>query len=208
VTGAAVSDLPAEDPTAWARATRHPFLSAVRDGRLPETAFAAWLVQDYHFVTGLLRFQARLLARAPRFAQPVLAGGAVALVDELGWFERHADKRGLDLSAAPLPATLHYAELLERLDKAPVEIALPALWAIERAYLEAWSTAVPGAPQYREFVDHWTEPAFAEYVATLAAAADRALSHGADLSGVRGCFAEIVQAESNFWDMALAGGRP
>ena len=53
--------------------------------------------------------------------------------------------------------------------------ALTALWVLERVYLEAWTGAVPGAPAFREFVEHWTEPAFAGYVESLAAAADAAL---------------------------------
>lgn len=40
-------------------------------------------MQDYRFVSDLLVFQARLLARAPRSTHTVLAGGAMALVDEL-----------------------------------------------------------------------------------------------------------------------------
>jgi thiaminase/transcriptional activator TenA len=174
---------------------------------VPEAAFNAWLVQDYYFVTDLLRFQARLLARAPRPAQPVLARGVVALVDELTWFERHADKRSLDLSTPPLPATLDYADLLRRLDSTDVDIALPMLWAMERVYLDAWSNAGPDAPAYREFVEHWTAPEFGQYVAELATAADEALSGAGNQDGVRGWFAEIVRAESNFWDMAWTGRR-
>ena len=56
-----------------------PFLDGVRDGTLPPAAFDRWLAQDALFVADLLRFQARLLARAPRPAQAVLAAGAVAL---------------------------------------------------------------------------------------------------------------------------------
>src|SRR3954452_11002263 len=150
----AVADLPAHDRAGWARATRHPVLTAVREGTVPEAAFNAWLVQDYRFVTDLLRFQARLLARAPRAAQPMLANGAAALVDELAWFEHHARRRGLDLSAPPLPATVGYAELLARLDGADVAVALAMLWTLERVYLDAWSHAARGAPVYRGFVDH------------------------------------------------------
>ncbi len=100
-----VTDLLSASAGDWARATRHPFLAAVRDGTLPDGAFDTWLVQDALFVADLLRFQARLLARAPRPAQAVLAGGLVSLVAELDWFEEQAAARGLDLHAAPLPAT-------------------------------------------------------------------------------------------------------
>jgi thiaminase/transcriptional activator TenA len=100
-----VADLLVRHEACWQRATRHPFLSAVHDGSLPESAFDTWLVQDYRFVGELLRFQARLLGRAPRSAQAVLAAGAAALVDEMTWFEQHAHTRRIDLAAAPEPAT-------------------------------------------------------------------------------------------------------
>src|SRR3712207_9581992 len=82
VPAAPVAELLFRHPDAWRAATRHPFLDAVRDGTVPVAAFDTWLVQAARFVADLLRFQARLLARAPRPAQAVLAGGLVALVDE------------------------------------------------------------------------------------------------------------------------------
>lgn len=192
-----VTDLLQRHAEEWARATRHPFLTAVRDGTLPDGAFDTWLVQDSLFVADLLTFQARLLARAPRPAQAVLAAGAVSLVAELDWFADQAAARGLDLGTAPLPATSSYAALLRRLDAADVGTALTALWTIERTYLDAWSAARPGAPAYREFVDHWTVPGFAGYVAALRVAAD---ASGPPDGAV---FAEVVAAEIAFWDMAL-----
>jgi formylaminopyrimidine deformylase / aminopyrimidine aminohydrolase len=191
-----VADLLSRHVDAWRRATAHPFLHAVRDGSVPVAAFHTWLVQDARFVADLLRFQARLLARAPRPAQPVLAAGLVALVEELAWFEERAAARGLDLSAPPLPATTRYAELLQRLDDADVPTALLALWTVERTYLDAWSQAAPGAPAYREFVEHWTTPGFAGYVAGLEAAAD-VVGAGDDA-----VFLEVVAAEVAFWDTA------
>ncbi|GIF69169.1 hypothetical protein Ais01nite_72040 [Asanoa ishikariensis] len=190
-----LDDLPRRHAEAWADATEHPFLTGVRDGTLPQAEFAEWLVQDHHFVADLLAFQARLLARAPRPAQAVLAAGAVALVDELSWFEDRAGQHGLDLAAAPGPATLAYRELLDRLDAAPVPQALVGLWAIERAYLDAWAFAAPGAPAFREYVEHWTAPSFAGYVAGLASAAQQAL--GAD--DADDVFTAVAAAETAFW---------
>ena len=51
-----VTDLLSEHAADWARATRHPFLTAVRDGTLPAGAFDTWLVQDALFVADLLSF--------------------------------------------------------------------------------------------------------------------------------------------------------
>ena len=190
---------------AWQAATRHSFLDAVREGTLAEQDFERWLGQDYLFVADLLRFQARLLARAPRTAQAVLAGGVVALEAELTWFEQHAQRRGLALDGERLEATEGYRACLERLDLGAYEPALVALWALERAYLQAWQSARPGAPAFREFVEHWTVPAFAEYVAGLQQAADGALS-SAEFRIAERVFLEIVQLERSFWDMALAEG--
>jgi thiaminase len=194
-----VAELLERHSAAWRGATAHPFLTAVRDGSIPVVAFNTWLVQDARFVADLLRFQARLLARAPRPAQAVLAAGAVALVDELAWFEEQAAVRGLDLGAPTLAATAAYATLLERLADADLPTALMALWTIERTYLDAWSAALPGAPAYREFVEHWTVPGFAGYVAGLEAAAD-------GVGGVpdEAVFLQLVAAETAFWDMAVA----
>lgn len=197
-----VADLPRRHQAEWTRATRHPFLTAVGDGTLSEAAFDGWLVQDHHFVCDLLRFQALLLSRAPRPAQAVLAGGAVALVDELAWFEQRAAARRLDLDAASLAATDAYATLLERLAGGDVGVALVGLWAIERSYLDAWCYAAPGAPAYRQFVEHWTTAQFASYVAALESIADAAAGAAADGSQLSAVFLEVVEAEAGFWDMA------
>ena len=179
---------------AWFRATRHPFLERVREGTLPEDAFVAWLVQDRLFVGDLLCFQARLLARAPRRAQRVVAAGALALVDELAWFDDHGKRLGLDLDAERLPATRAYRALLERLEGEPFEAAITALWALERVYLDAWSFAAPAAPPYDAFVEHWTTPEFRAYVEELEALADP--SHG-------DVVAAVLEAEVAFWETAL-----
>ena len=197
-----VAELLQRHAARWSDATRHPFLAAVRDGTVARSAFDIWLVQDYRFVADLLWFQGRLLARAPRSAQPVLAGGAVALVDELRWFEVHATAHGVELRAPALPATAAYGELLLRLDSVDVDLAVTALWAIERTYLDAWSFASPGADAYRTFVEHWTTPEFAAYVGMLEQAADDALGPDRRDSTLDATFIQLVEAETRFWDMA------
>ena len=197
-----VSDSLRDHPGPWERATRHPFLLGVRDGVLPPGAFDTWLVQDAAFVADLLRFQARLLARAPRPAQAVLAAGAVALVEELAWFEELAGRRGLDLTAPRLPATVAYARLLDRLDAADVPAAVTVLWAVERTYLDAWTVAAPGAAEYAEYVAHWTAPGFAGYVDGLARAADALGGRHDDV------VLEVLEAEVAFWDTAVGDGSP
>jgi thiaminase/transcriptional activator TenA len=190
----------------WRAATRHPFLDGVREGTLPAGAFRTWLAQDYLFVEDLLRFQARLLGRAPRQAQAVLAAGLVALEAELGWFEEQARERGLRLVPERHAATESYRRLMASLDERPFAAGLVALWALERAYMEAWGSVRPGDPAYRAFVEHWTVPAFGGYVAELAAAADRALAASpADAGAAEAAFRETARAEREFWEMAWSG---
>jgi formylaminopyrimidine deformylase / aminopyrimidine aminohydrolase len=192
----AASDLLRRHDAEWRAATCHPFLDGVRDGGLPVGAFIAWLQQDYLFVNDLLAFQARLLARAPRSGQSVLAAGLVALEAELTWFEEQLTRRGLPLVTARHPITDAYREELERLTTEPAEVGISALWALELAYMEAWRGAAPGASEYREFVEHWTAPAFAHYVAGLEV-------HATDSPAAEAAWLRIVRLEREFWDMAV-----
>lgn len=180
---------------AWRRATRHEFLVGVRDHTLAEGAFRSWLAQDRLFVGDLLWFQARLVARAPRRAQRVLAAGVLALVDELAWFERQAAQLAFALETERLPATDAYRALLERLDGEPFEKAVTALWVLERVYLEAWSFAAPAGPPFDAFVEHWTTPEFRAYVDELEALVD---------PGHAELVTAVLDAEASFWAAALA----
>jgi thiaminase/transcriptional activator TenA len=180
----------------WNAAIRHPFLEAVGEGTIADLAFDRWLGQDALFVGDLLVFQARLLARAPRPAQALLARGCLALVEELDWFEVQAVGRGLDLSQPALPATVAYRELLGRLDGAPYERAVTALWVLERVYLLAWASAASRTTRFGEFVEHWTAPGFEGYV--------DALGELAILDGQGDLVGEVLSHEVAFWDMALA----
>lgn len=187
-------ELVAQHHSDWESATRGPFLDAVRDGSLPEAAFEKWLVQDYLFVLDLLRFQARLLAVAPRSGQRVLAGGLVALEAELAWFEGHGARRGIRLEGERYRTTEAYRRQLES-NVDDWRSGITALWTGERAYLESWSGVAPGAPAYRDFVSRWTDPGFSAYVAELATQVDAA---GADES----TFLNICALERDFWGMA------
>jgi len=129
--------------------------------------------------------------------QEALAGGLVALVAELGWFERQAEQRGLDLSVPWGPATAAYRDFLDELERGPSDVALLALWALERAYLDAWRSAAPGHPAYREFVTRWTSPEFAGYVAALAAA-EEALVPGRE-QAAEAAFLGVARHEQDFW---------
>ncbi len=203
-----LQDLLSRHLATWEAATRHPFLEGIRKGTLPQAAFERWLVQDYHFVRGLLRAQAFILACAPRADQRVLASGLVALVDELDWFELHAASRGLSLEVEVAPTCARYVDFLLGLRDQPYAVQIVVLWACERAYLDAWTNAAPGAPRYEEFVRRWTQPAFRTYVAELEDAARRALQEAPEAvrRAADQAFRQVAELERDFWDMAWEGG--
>lgn len=189
----------------WTEATWGPFLEGVRDGSLPPTAFESWLLQDYLFVADLLGFQARLLAMAPRADQAVIAGGLVALEGELSWFESKL-RDGSRGPGQPQPATAAYRHHLARLAGGPYPSAIVSLWALERAYLEAWRGAAPAAPRFKEFVDHWTTHEFVEYVAQLERAADSSLGGASESerSDAEVAFVATLALEAEFWRMVMS----
>lgn len=196
-------DLIAGDADLWHAATHHRFLDGVREGNLDPAAFSRWLVQDYHFAVALTRAEARYLAGAPRQDFEVLLQGMQAMVAELAWFEEKAREGSLDLEAPIHPTARAYLDYLQALTYRSYPVQLTALWALERAYLEAWRTALPGAPAYREFVEHWTHPDYAAWLDQLEAAADRALADGGDAE--REAFRWIARYERDFWQMAWSG---
>jgi thiaminase/transcriptional activator TenA len=187
----------------WEAATRHPFLDGVRDGTLPAEAFDRWLAQDYHFGVALTRVEARFLAGAPREDLALLAGGVQAMVAELDWFEQKAAEREVDLAAPLHPTARAYVDFLDALCDRAYPVQLTALWALERAYLEAWRGAAPGAPAFREFVEHWTNDAFAAYVAALEAATSRVVDP--DAHAEREVFRQVARHERAFWEMPSTG---
>jgi thiaminase/transcriptional activator TenA len=192
---------------AWQAATVHPFLAGVRDGSVPPDSFDRWLAQDYLFAQALVRAQSRIAAAAPFADVGLLAGGVVATVGELGWFEEVAARRGLALAAPMHPANRAYCDFLLALTYSAYPAQITALWALERTYLESWEGAHPGAPPYREFVERWTTGAFRSYVGDLQAAVDRQLeaSVGEPAREAEDAFRWVTHHERGFWDMAMSG---
>ncbi len=188
------------DAGLWRAATHHAFLDEVRDGTLAPAAFARWLAQDYHFGVALTRTEARILACAPREDLELLAGGVQVMVAELDWFERKASEREVDLNVSLHRTARAYIDYLHGLTYEPYSVQLTALWALERAYLEGWRTALPGAPAFREFVEHWTNDAYGAYVDALEAGANRVLAM--DANAEREAFRWVARYEQAFWQMA------
>jgi thiaminase/transcriptional activator TenA len=100
-------------------------------------------------------------------------------------------------------ATRDYQALLSELDEERFARAVVGLWVLERVYLEAWRYAASygGAGPYAAVVAHWTDPAFASYVAALEELADAALAQETD-DAVEDVVGAVLAHEVAFWDMA------
>lgn len=103
---------------------------------------------------------------------------------------------GVVLDATRHRTTEAYRAELDRLLLEPFEVGITGLWALELAYLEAWRGAAPGTSEYRAYVEHWTVPEFADYVASLEV-------HAKDLPAAEAARLRIVHLEREFWDMTL-----
>jgi formylaminopyrimidine deformylase / aminopyrimidine aminohydrolase len=197
----------ARHAAAWQAAVVHPFLTGVRDGSVPEESFDRWLAQDYLYAQSLVRAQSRIAAGAPLPDVGLLAGGVVATVGELGWFEEMAARRGVALDAPMHPTTRAYCDFLLALTFSTYPAQITAIWALERAYLDSWDGARPGAPPYRPFVERWTTDAFRSYIGDLQVAVNRQLkaSAGEQAREAEDAFRWVTHYERGFWDMAMSG---
>ncbi len=189
----------------WRLANRNPFVLGVKDGSLAKAAFERWLVQDRHFAEGLFVAQSRVLAMAPPGDRALLLGGLHALAAELAWFESKLRARRLDSEGPVHPVCRGYVDYLQTLAFAPYAAAIVAVWALERAYLEAWGHARPGARPYREYVERWTSASFARYVKRLEQAAAAALlaASARESAQAEAAFVQVVLYELDFWSMTL-----
>ncbi|KEA53324.1 TenA family transcriptional regulator [Mangrovibacter sp. MFB070] len=81
----------------WNAMQQHPFVQAIEQGTLPETAFHRYLVFEGEFVFSAVEILAQGLSHAPDVSrQRWLIQGLNGLVDtQLGWFERVMAKRGV-----------------------------------------------------------------------------------------------------------------
>lgn len=192
----------------WSQLGGHPFVARASDGTLRRAVFDRWLVADHYFVVGFRRFLTGLVTLAPdENAADVLAAGLGALQAELDLFRREAAARGLDLRAEPGPVALGYTAFLRASLQDGYAVALAVLYGAEKAYFDAWSAVRAGASRdtdYWPFVDNWSSPAFAGWVASVAGLLDAAAPNGPD-DAMRAAFDRVVRFELRFWSAVHDG---
>jgi thiaminase len=192
----------------WSQLSGHPFIAAAGGGSLGRATFDRWLVADHYFVVGFRRFLSGLVTLAPdEHAADVLAAGLTALQAELDLFRRQAATRGLDLDAEPGPIALGYTAFLRASLQDGYPVALAVLYGAEKAYFDAWSAVRATASRdsaYWAFVDNWSSPSFAGWVAEIAGLLD-AISAGGPTPAMRQAFDRVVRFEVRFWSAVHTG---
>ncbi len=195
----------AEAEAVLAEIGEEPFLGAMAADELPDAALARWVREDTHFLRALRRMIARLIVVAPdESSVDVISAAYPALQSELDRFAREAERLRVELGSQPAPLTARFAGMLLEAADAGFAEGIGAYWAVEVAYLDAWSAVrrrVGLHGPYADWIENWTSDAFRDFVAALGAIVD---AHG-DPDAVRRRAGEVFAFERQLWRWCFEG---
>src|SRR4029450_8697975 len=131
----------------WMAMTGHPFVLALADGTLPDSALQAWVQQERIFVVQERRVVAALRAHGlPSRLDDLLADLDRSLVLEAEAFTRTAAEHGVAAEVEPWPVCLGYTSYLRCAAFDGVLEGLTALYAAERGYRDTWTAGAERSP--------------------------------------------------------------
>lgn len=196
-----------------------PFNAELAAGTLARERFTRYIVQDAHYLIGFGRALALAAAKAPDPDAIVLFARAAetAIVVERalhGGFFRDYGITAEAFAGTPLsPACNHYVSwLLATAWAEPYEVALagllPCFWIYAEVGRDIHARAAAENP-YRAWIDTYAGEEFAEAVATMIVATDRAADTASPGMRARmhAAFAHGVRLEFLFWDGAYRDTR-
>jgi thiaminase/transcriptional activator TenA len=192
----------------------HPTVRGIADGSLDERSFRAWLAQDYLFLLDYVRLFALAAARAP---DAETLGRLVDLAhstfhEELSLHRAYAAGFGLgeeELEAtAKSPACAAYTDFLLRTAalgefEELLAALLPCMWGYSELGRALAAGGLPAEPRYRQWVETYADPAFAELARWCAELLDRS-SDGLPPDRLARCeraFVAGLEHELAFWDV-------
>ncbi len=196
------------------RQLAHPTVRGIGDGTLDEERFRAWLLQDYLFLLDYVRLFAQAAARAP---DADTLGRLVDLAhstfhEELSLHRSYAAQFGLteaELEGSVKSRTCAaYTDFLLRTaataDFAEIVAALlPCMWGYSELGRAMAARGLPAEPRYRQWVETYADPGFAELAAWCAELLDRA-AEGLPAARQAACeraFLTALDHELAFWDV-------
>jgi thiaminase/transcriptional activator TenA len=194
----------------WDAAVAHPFVRGIGDGSLDEAAFRFYIRQDYRFLIDYGRLLSLGAARAPRldWMRRFSALAQSVLETEMALHREFAARWGVDdLDAVPAePATAAYCDFLLRTaalgDFSELAAAvLPCMWT----YAEIGASLTPSSERYREWIDMYASPEFAELAAWARSIVDEVAG---DADRMTAAFTASCSHEVRFWDAAYAARGP
>ncbi|KAL5983550.1 hypothetical protein ACLOJK_017637 [Asimina triloba] len=200
----------------YVRATRHPFILAIKDGSVDFSSFKRWLGQDYLFVREFVPFVASVLLKASKESDDgsdveVILGGVASLHDEISWFKKEASKWDVKLlGVAPQTPNKDYCRFLESISSSEVEytVAITVFWAIEAVYQESFSLCLERdsrtPTELLETCQRWGNNGFKQYCDSLRQIANRCLEKSPEtvLRKAEDAFLRVLELEVGFWDMS------
>jgi len=192
-----------------AEAREHPFVRALVDGSLTEESFAGYVAQDAYFLEAFARGYALGVAHSPdRSGVEAFADLLQGVRDELRLHAGYAARWGIDLATVhPAEATLAYTDfLLGRAALGDVGLLCAALTPCMRLYAHLGGAfAGSAAGPYREWVDTYAAPEFAELATTLERLLDR---YARDTPAVRDAYRRAMRLEVGFFASAWEAEPP
>ncbi|MCX6407531.1 MAG: TenA family protein [Propionibacteriales bacterium] len=193
----------------YADVCRHPFVTGLADGTLPDSVFAHYLADDAHYLAGYARTLARVASRLPDVddvgAWAGFAAGAVEAERSLHVGElarRDVDPDSHDPSTA---CRAYVGMLADHAAGSPVEVAVAAVLPCFRVYAEvgqhlAATAADLDSHPYAAWIRTYDDPAFAASVLRAEATADRLAVDSPHVDLMLAAYADATDREWHFCD--------
>jgi thiaminase/transcriptional activator TenA len=195
---------------------KHPFLTGLTDGTLPQEAFAFYVVQDALYLRDYARALAAVASRAPTaeamrmFATHAAEANAAELELHGGLLDELGISREMLERAEPAPANLAYTSYLLATVRGGsyaegVGALLPCYWIYAAVGKQLLVSGSPD-PRYQRWIATYGGDEYGAVVADAIAELDR-VSHGLsedELTQVRGHFRTTSRYEWMFWQMGWA----
>ena len=180
---------------------RHPFVQAVAEGKLSDEVFRRWLTNDCYYNVEYQRFIAGLAAIAPTDAATEAIATAMS-GSRLGLSQLRelAERCVVDLDVEPEPATVGLAAFLQAQVSRGYPVAMSALYAAEKAYVDTWAAVRPTANRstpYWFLIDYWSSDTYAYWSESLGRLIDAAAPEGPTREMYR-VFDWVVRLELQF----------
>lgn len=199
-------------------AMTHPFVAGIGTGSLSDDAFAAYLAQDYLFLTQYVRAQALGAAASPDLDS---MGRMVALLHStlaeeldhlIALYEQFGGTRAALAATEALPACQAYTDHLLTTAHAgslfwTIASMLPCQWGYGEIGRALQAPGMPSDPRFRQWIEEYAADSYHELVQEIVARFDALAAE--ESAAARARAARIFRLSSRhelaFWEMAGLG---